>query len=537
MAPKKKPTASNSTKPSVKPRKPRSKKTIKTLQVPTINPPSQPSSQQTLPQSIFGRSNRLDDIFSSQTAADASDSGADLDSSLKSKKRGGEPSKTFEEDEGFFYKRTKPTTSTKKRSKQKPISTPIFKLNQALDELPNNNLHDSFDSMDFEPEVPPPKKTKIASIKKTSNVAKLSSPIRPRYEGTYKEPSPSSADDDEYVEQVSHHTINLTGGDDSDEDIEPTKSRKKHNKDRRSSYSNRGKRMSSIGNGLVASPHEDVLAKDYYKHIDTSLSEPHRMKQLLIWCIKKKIKEEDKKHQQSLLSSDDQVAINIAKVIKDETLHDLKDGTISTSWYNIPELSNDSGDNGMIANQEIVLPNPLNLTTEQNIKKFTKQLNRLKREKEQWKDMEKRNVSTLDKNLTSIDITDEKDINALRKHCKDKEVDYNDSVLGQQMVDHVASVYKDVTNKFSDNVENSIDELFNLTNTLTKVSHFVEKCTQSKLVPKISETTKSFVDKSKIQNIKATDSLWPTSSKPLGVKQILQGIAKLDSEKEAEMHV
>ncbi|EGV64013.1 hypothetical protein CANTEDRAFT_134584 [Yamadazyma tenuis ATCC 10573] len=261
------------------------------------------------------------------------------------------------------------------------------------------------------------------------------------------------------------------------------------------------------------------------------------MKQLLIWCIKKKIKEEDKKHQQSLLSSDDQVAINIAKVIKDETLHDLKDGTISTSWYNIPELSNDSGDNGMIANQEIVLPNPLNLTTEQNIKKFTKQLNRLKREKEQWKDMEKRNVSTLDKNLTSIDITDEKDINALRKHCKDKEVDYNDSVLGQQMVDHVASVYKDVTNKFSDNVENSIDELFNLTNTLTKVSHFVEKCTQSKLVPKISETTKSFVDKSKIQNIKATDSLWPTSSKPLGVKQILQGIAKLDSEKEAEMHV
>jgi hypothetical protein len=34
----------------------------------------------------------------------------------------------------------------------------------------------------------------------------------------------------------------------------------------------------------AALPHEDVDTKDFYKHIDQTLPEPHRMRHLLTWC-------------------------------------------------------------------------------------------------------------------------------------------------------------------------------------------------------------------------------------------------------------
>lgn len=34
----------------------------------------------------------------------------------------------------------------------------------------------------------------------------------------------------------------------------------------------------------LALPHDEVEAADFYKHIESSLLEPRRMRQLLIWC-------------------------------------------------------------------------------------------------------------------------------------------------------------------------------------------------------------------------------------------------------------
>ena len=77
--------------------------------------------------------------------------------------------------------------------------------------------------------------------------------------------------------------------------------RKGSNESRRSSLSNRGRRASSLidsgtSNGLsisfksvislttLALPHEQVEAADFYKHIESGLLEPRRMRQLLMWC-------------------------------------------------------------------------------------------------------------------------------------------------------------------------------------------------------------------------------------------------------------
>ena len=34
----------------------------------------------------------------------------------------------------------------------------------------------------------------------------------------------------------------------------------------------------------IALPHEEVDSSEFYKHIESTLTEPRRMKQLLTWC-------------------------------------------------------------------------------------------------------------------------------------------------------------------------------------------------------------------------------------------------------------
>ena len=62
--------------------------------------------------------------------------------------------------------------------------------------------------------------------------------------------------------------------------------RKKGNTNRRSSLGMRGRRASSlIESGQAAIPHREVNPAEFYKHIEAEgLTEPRRMKQLLIWC-------------------------------------------------------------------------------------------------------------------------------------------------------------------------------------------------------------------------------------------------------------
>lgn len=62
---------------------------------------------------------------------------------------------------------------------------------------------------------------------------------------------------------------------------------------RRSSLGMRGRRASSlIDNGHNALPHREVDPAEFYKHIEAEgLSEPRRMKQLLIWCGERSLSE------------------------------------------------------------------------------------------------------------------------------------------------------------------------------------------------------------------------------------------------------
>jgi hypothetical protein len=56
---------------------------------------------------------------------------------------------------------------------------------------------------------------------------------------------------------------------------------------RRSSLGLRGKRTSSLYNGLCPLPHQSIDTQDFYRHIDAEQSDPVRMRQLLLWCAQK----------------------------------------------------------------------------------------------------------------------------------------------------------------------------------------------------------------------------------------------------------
>lgn len=479
-------------------RKPRTKKAKRATSKASTTPMSSRTSSQ-LSQSIFGRSNRLDDMFSQEP---------------EQQKR-----KPFEEDEGFFYKRTKlnggssgtrgtsggrGTTSTKK------VSTPVSKLNQAL-----AGLSDDSDDV-YTVDVKKQQKLNVSD----SQTMKLLSPIRPRYEGAYKEPSLSS---DEYIEQVSHHKVDLTGG---SSDLEVDKPMKKKI-NRRASYQNRGKRILSIGNGLVGLPHEDVGERDYYKLLDTSLPEPHRMKQLLIWCISKKLQQEEEEAS-TKKNKEDPTIRNIAKVIKEEVLQDLRDGVINTSWYSKrdgDESNGDDNDGNMISN-EILLPNPLNNTTKNNIRHFSKQLIKLKREKDQWKDLFKRNMMKLNENL--VDYNDIKvDEEQLNQYVKNKPMEL---VVNEDLIGKLEAIKEEITDKFLENIESSVDRLYNTTNKVIKVGELIERYKKEKLDPKIFEITKRYIDKSYLEESsgKSSTMLWPLPPKVIGMKEILKGIMMKD---------
>ncbi|KAK9468132.1 Mis12-Mtw1 protein family-domain-containing protein [Lipomyces arxii] len=144
---------------------------------------------------------------------------------------------------------------------------------------------------------------------------------------------------------------------------------------RRSSLGMRGKRASSLSNGLVAVPHADIPADDFYKHLDSDLPDPHRMKQLLTWCAHRsidEIKPRDKRRGKAHMS-----ALAIAKLIEEEIVKDLTEGKISTSWWN----RQDDEDRPR-------KPNPQNVVNLAKANEFKKRLERLRAERKAWAEVE-----------------------------------------------------------------------------------------------------------------------------------------------------
>ncbi|KAL8761702.1 MAG: hypothetical protein Q9184_002206 [Pyrenodesmia sp. 2 TL-2023] len=160
------------------------------------------------------------------------------------------------------------------------------------------------------------------------------------------------------------------------------------NSSRRSSLGMRGRRASSLidsgksdGKGVsmpsichlsdyfVALPHDEVDSTEFYKHIESSLTEPRRMKQLLTWCGTRALGEKPSS------SQSDFHARQAAREIQQQLLKDFSTKSEMSDWFNRKETT---------PPPQTPKPNPKNVSNEKKIRDLEQQLARLQTERQTW---------------------------------------------------------------------------------------------------------------------------------------------------------
>ncbi|KAH3662284.1 hypothetical protein OGAPHI_005533 [Ogataea philodendri] len=324
-----------------------------------------------------------------------------------------------EEDDGFVFKRgsqpqapkkapgkrgrppgskNKPKALVEKQTskRQKPsVTAPTTKRTKTslLDELEEDPIEGSDEEDDkiFSLETipkpkPKPKPKPRAKPKAAQPVEKPKRGRKPKAKPAVEE-APVVEQEEEIVEETVEPTKSVQPKKSalsqwlSQTRTKPVDSNTANTSKRRSSLSNRGKRLSSVGNGFVAEPHPEIPDEELYKHISQDLPDPHKMRQLLVWCAKRAAKETSKKKNST--------AKNIANVIKDEIIRDLADGKISTSWWvaDNDDSETDQRSNADLNKPIIVRPNRANQENLQTLETFEKKLEELNKEEDQWREL------------------------------------------------------------------------------------------------------------------------------------------------------
>ncbi|AEO62366.1 uncharacterized protein THITE_2106463 [Thermothielavioides terrestris NRRL 8126] len=142
---------------------------------------------------------------------------------------------------------------------------------------------------------------------------------------------------------------------------------------RRSSLGMRGRRASSlIDSGHSALPHREVDPAEFYKYIAAEgLSEPRRMKQLLIWCGERALSE--KPPHGSRGSS----AILGARAIQDQLLKDFGARSEFSDWFTREDVPKPPV-------PVVLQPNPRNVDYDAKIAELEARIERLKAQKKAW---------------------------------------------------------------------------------------------------------------------------------------------------------
>lgn len=125
----------------------------------------------------------------------------------------------------------------------------------------------------------------------------------------------------------------------------------------------------------VAVPHADVAIADFYKHIEQSLPEPRRMKQLLTWCGTRALPE---KAHGGTGDAGEMLAKDSARHISEELLKDFANKAEMSDWF--------SREDGPVEEDISVVkkPNPRNIRNAEKLKELEEEIARLQGEKQSW---------------------------------------------------------------------------------------------------------------------------------------------------------
>ncbi|RCK55636.1 Kinetochore protein mis13 [Candida viswanathii] len=421
--------------------------------------------------SFLNRENQLSNLFSSQENNSRSNNQGKKKASLKYNQ--------FEEDGEFIYKRSQSPIQLQSRKKRK-VNTPVSQLHEEIDLLARDDL-DS-DSED------------IFALKKSRKKERKSRKNQHSTSGTrLRSPLGDGYNSDDYIEHVSLERL----------PVQDHPGRSASNK-RRQSYINRGKRVSSIGNGFTGEPHKDVPVTDYYKLLDTSLPAPDRMRQLLIWCLKKQLEKDDEALKNN--PTVNQTAASIARVIKEELINDLIEKKISTSWY---------GKKNTVSGKVITVPNPINESNRKNIELYSKQVDELRKQKAEWQRVFGESIAPIE----NLNIRLRTDTGGLKKYLeKERAGEIGLDAIDGFAAESIEQSYKNLKELFGQ-LKPTVDKLYFSSYQLNQAAKLIKIVEETKLGPQVAQHLDSYVNR-KIEpqdepEASSSSSASTTSAKPV----------------------
>ena len=139
----------------------------------------------------------------------------------------------------------------------------------------------------------------------------------------------------------------------------------------------RGRRASSlIDNGHSAIPHREVETAEFYKHIESDLIEPRRMKQLLTWTGERALGERPSHGKDSAAELAGMFEIenrenhantnSSARVIKEQLLRDFGSKSEFSDWFNREES---------VPTKIVKKPNPRNIEVQEKLVELEERIN------------------------------------------------------------------------------------------------------------------------------------------------------------------
>ena len=257
-------------------------------------------------------------------------------------------------------------------------------------------------------------KQRQSQIRKESKAKKLET-LRKLKESIKEVITPES------VISAETYTIPLRDEDVSNSEIKP----------RRASLASRGRRMSSIGNGFVAMPHDDIPIEKLHEHIDMSLPDSYKLKQLLVWISKRMLKSMDFIGEpgddydvNEDEDEDDEVNEKykmICQELFEEIVNDLTTGRIDIDWWG---SQSDSGQPIAPEQSEEDIENAKKLTFYEN------EVKKMERELKVWEEIENRPKSLpfenvlqkLEEMKRDEDSTDDSVINSVKLREEDEQL-------------------------------------------------------------------------------------------------------------------
>lgn len=279
---------------------------------------------------------------------------------------------------------------------------------------------------------------------------------------------------------------------------------------RRTSYPERGKRILLIGNGFSAKLNPDVSASHYNRWIDQDASAPDQMRQLLIWCFRKKVDEE-------LHESDEhkKKVLNSAKLIEKEILKELVSGSISVDWT---KTEDDELQDIPLADRTIFKVNQINQSNAESVDLFTHKLQNLKIEHEQWKRAQLAAIRPLETLTVGLGKVKGRELQSYLREKPDGAARVKD-ILQNKLADDMDLALEETKKSVEEDLEDNTDKLLHLLHKLKQSLALTAKVEQEKLATKVSHLARAFGNR----------KMSASTKKDVNVRDLLRGISRIDT--------